>query len=893
MFRGLKHNLYHRVASWLGGSLVLALAFFNYGSGSSAFAQTKGTKAETSGIYTDHSGITHPWSINKAHTLYWEGKPFIPVGVRWTPALLAPGAGASAAQADSSALSTLKTAGVTEVIVTPPVSAVSATIENWQKVIDLLEGDGFHYGISFGEGITDPVSGTIVKPASYRIPNISYAVDAASWNVNHLRGAYYVLADASDGSLQQSGVAKVRDDAASVNIENHTSSKMVAILYPRVALPVTVRGGLPDVWSSFDTYRDKLLALFTQLHFGPGLRFFLDPLASRLRISGVENYLIPDSNSFLLEWEAFLVRHYTDISQLMTAWGVTDRDISSFHEAAQLAPLWADNKGVAYYWDRFTGKRYHADPSHSSFWADFRSFRDSSIRRYNSEIAGILQHYGADVPVVITWPKPADLLELNGQVAANVDGYGIATYGNGSALISRDAGYALSAANANSHYLWLMVSATSPNTPHRNSDIAGQTIGYPTMTQLKYDLDWLRQIGVKGIYIEGAQSSDSAGKATPGNLINSSEQLGWISTYQSQLRSSSDIADYTPLVLPFPRNAAGIASIGPVGSSGIWWLPSIDAGQPVDFGNTYAGYTLQQSSGDNELVIWSNLGTRITHFHVLAPRHVTAETPDGQPIKLKYPGKYTVVVPVGSTPIILKTGGQTLFPVESAQDMVKQLAVLVAMGMDQHLPVEQYRLTLDRTLMALKEHEPDIAFGLAEGAISQILSEVKPYIWIEGEQASSQTFGEVVDDPPASGGAFLRLNTNRAPAEEGYAAQYLFTVNRSDIYNIWVACTPPGPNTSPFVWLVDTGQPSLPESNAPTGFPYLENRFAWQKIGEAQLNPGQHSLTIRVTQPANGRYRLDIDAILITDHPFTPEGVLKPPVGNLLSKKLPKGIKFH
>lgn len=892
MLLGLKHNQCSRFASRLG-SLVLAFALLNFGTGFSAFAQEKGTKAETSGIYTDHSGIAHSWYISKAHTLYWEGKPFIPVGVRWTPALLAPGAGASAAQADSSALSALKTAGVTEVIVSPPVSAVSASAENWQKVIDLLEGDGFHYGISFGEGITDPVSGTIVKPASYRIPNISYAVDAASWNVNHLRGAYFVLADTSDGSLQQSGIARVHDDTASVNIENHTSSKMVAILYPRVALPVTAQGGLPDVWSSFDTYRDSLLSIFTKLHFGPGLRFFLDPLAGRLRISGVANYLIPDSNSFLLEWEAFLARHYTDIGQLMTDWGITDRDITDFYEAAQLAPLWADNKGVTYFWDRRTDKRYHADPSHSSFWADFRTFRDASIRRYNSEIAGILQHYEADVPVVITWSKPADLLELNGQVAANVDGYGIAAYGNGSALISRDAGYALSAANANSHHLWFMVSTTSPNASYRNSNNAGHPIGYSTMTQLKYDMDWLRQIGVKGIYIEGAQSSDSVGKAAPDNLLRVPDQLSWITTYQSQLRSSSNIAGYTPLVLPFPRNAAGIASIGPVGGSGIWWLPSIDAGQPVDFGNTYAGYTLEQTSGDNKLVIWSNLGTRITHFHVLAPRHVTAETPDGQPIKLKYPGKNTVVVPVSTIPIILKTGGQTLFPVEAAQDMVKQLAVLVAMGMDQHLPVEQYRLTLDRALMALKEQEPDIAFGLAEGAVSQMLSEVKPYIWIEGEQANSQTFGEVVDDPAASGGAYLRLDTDRAPTEEGYATQYLFNINRSDIYNIWVACTPPGPDTSPFVWLVDTGQPSLPESNAPTGFFYLENRFAWQKIGEAQLNPGQHSLTIRVTQPANGRYRLDIDAILITDHPFTPDGVLKPVVGNLLSKKLPKGIKIH
>ena len=37
----------------------------------------------TSGAYKDSAGVVHPWSINAAHVLVWDDRPFVPVGGRF------------------------------------------------------------------------------------------------------------------------------------------------------------------------------------------------------------------------------------------------------------------------------------------------------------------------------------------------------------------------------------------------------------------------------------------------------------------------------------------------------------------------------------------------------------------------------------------------------------------------------------------------------------------------------------------------------------------------------------------------------------------------------------------------------------------------------------------
>jgi len=42
-------------------------------------------KPESSGVFLDAKGGSHPWSIGQAHALQWDGAPSLPAGVVFTP----------------------------------------------------------------------------------------------------------------------------------------------------------------------------------------------------------------------------------------------------------------------------------------------------------------------------------------------------------------------------------------------------------------------------------------------------------------------------------------------------------------------------------------------------------------------------------------------------------------------------------------------------------------------------------------------------------------------------------------------------------------------------------------------------------------------------------------
>jgi hypothetical protein len=152
------------------------------------------------------------------------------------------------------------------------------------------------------------------------------------------------------GTDAPAGVTRILDGVATVSAEVG-SAGCVGLLYPHKSLSPTREGSLPDVWSGFDAYRDRLLGTFGRIKFGRGLRFFLDPLCHPIGLTGETEFVVPDSPQFRLEWEAYLSRRYTDIDALMTAWGLLDRDIKDFKHATSLLPLWPAGRGVPFLLD--------------------------------------------------------------------------------------------------------------------------------------------------------------------------------------------------------------------------------------------------------------------------------------------------------------------------------------------------------------------------------------------------------------------------------------------------------------------------------------------------------------------------------------------------------------
>ncbi len=814
----------------------------------------------------------------------WDGQVYVPVGGRFCPRIIEIGDTDANWLADKAALDATKAAGVSDILISPRRSVVDSSSAAWQKLIDYLDSQGLRYGISFGKGVDLPLRGTVVKPTTYRIFNVPADAEV-TWDAAGADSARYVLVDERDGTaIIKEGAARIESGVAIVTTEANLGVGVIGLLYPRKTLPVDNEGSVPDVWTGFDAYRDKLLKTLAAVKFGPGLRFFLDPLADRIGFGGEADSLVPDSPAFKLEWEAFLSRRYTSIEDLMTAWGTTERTVKSYQQAAGMLPLWANAKGVPYLVDGTTGKRNQVG-NESRFWSDLRDCRDEGLRYYMRAISDILKREVANVPVLYTHTAQHRIF-VNPEKTDGFDGLAISVYGRGSSLVSRGAGSAVSQVEDSARTLWCLVSEVMDAPPASKT-----SVGYDTKQAMFLDLDWLRGVGARGFYVDSLQALPVEKNAHV-QLANHPEQLAWLKEYSERVTRDGTTGTAPAVLLPFPQSAAGIVQPGAVSGRGVWMVPSLAAGRSMVFGSSYLGYTITLPEGES-LVIWSLRGPRETHLHADDVRLLRVFSAAGAPIDVKADvKKKTVTLILDETPRIIRTGGQDVFPIEAVEDSLKQLKHLVEQATALKLPALEFKFEMDRADVHYKLKEMTTAHMMAAQALNGIVELMKPYTWIEAEAAETHTFTDALGLEPASGGRILQLSTTAKPPREGYSAQWKFAVPADDSYTVWIAATPPGGQTSPFAWVVDTEQPHNASEGALVGSAYLGDRFVWTRLGRVSIKKGSHNLTLRVLDrtPSADRYNLAIDSILITREAFTPNGILRPALPEPPEKK-PGGKK--
>jgi hypothetical protein len=838
-----------------------------------ASAATLAQKPTTAGVFTDRAGRTHAWSVTSARALVWDGQPFVPVGGTFAPHYLAEGQTEANWERDAAALGILKSKGVLDVLIDPVLTAVDVPAAAWQRLIDHLDANGFRYGVLFGAGITTPLTGTVVKPSKYRQDDIRDG-QGITWRDSDADLLRYYFVDAQDGTqVLHEGQARIRDGETTIPPNERFGNGTVGLFFPHKRLKAAAQGGLADIWSGYDAYRDRMLSTFSEVKFGPGLRFFLDPIGHPISLMGDDtDYIVPDSPAFRLEWEAWLTQHYFSLDDLMNAWGLQERLIKSYSQAARMIPLSSNNRGISFMLDPDTGKRMETRGGSASFWANLRDCRDGSLSFYMNATADLLKREVANVPVVYTRTHNHRIF-TNQERGTGFDGLGMAAYGRGSALITGGAESVISQADASSRPMWCLVT--------ESADTAGpakDTLGIPSKQALFYDFDWLRNVGAKGFYVRGFQVLPE--QAFPNyQILKAPEQLGWVKEYADKLGRGLSVADVRANTLLYPECAAGYVRSGPIGSGSVLWMPSLAEGKPLLWGNSYAGYTIKLPEGE-QTVIWSLRGPRLTHIIVGDPRPVKITTPDGIPLQTGKPDlkRKAVEMVVPETPIVIRGNENEVFPAEAAEDAIGLLKGLVAQAETAKLPdAFSFRLKSDRAVNMYKLRDPRMAYAMAADAINGIVPSVQPYTWQEAERADSHSFSEIVPNPAASGEAYLTLNATARPGVAGYGAEYKFSVPADDSYAVWVACSPPGPQTSPFAWLVDTEQSHLSAEASVVGSAYLGNQFVWMNLGKAYLKKGAHTFTLRVTEPAsNGTWQFSLDTILITRQAFTPSGTTRP-----------------
>ncbi len=866
-----------------------------------------GDKITSNGAFTDKTGAKHRWQINDAHALLWDGAAYLPVGGAFSPHSL-DSESEAAWETDKKALDLLKARGVHDVIVWPDKPLPDVSPAALQRIFDYLDGNDFHYGLAFGPGMTAPLTGTVVRPASYRYDSRDSLT--AQWTVPNADAALYVLIDLSDkeNRILRGGGVFIKDPQVSVPIElSGNSSRAVALLYPHKTLVPNGNGALPDVWAGFDAWRDRLLTFLGKVKFGPNFRFFLDPLARQMGTAGESDYLIPDSTAFLTEFEAYLARRYPNVAEIKTSWGLAEGDFKTHREMARLVPLWANDRGAPYFVDPANGKMLRiGDYRQSRWWEDFLQFRRETLLYTMNSMANLLKRELADVPVVYTWTQ-TDPMFLNNTRDGGFDGIAVMTPPDDATLTGRILGPAYSEAEQASRTMWCIAAPIGAVVRAGSQPVAGQgqtkaaeagasKPPYPSRNALFYDLDQIRKVGYKGFFADGLQSEAGRGGATDWAAM--PESLDWLRDYGVRVAAESAAATYAPRVLLYPQTAPGPARTGFIsGMNGTLWLKAFLPGEAVDLWPSYRGYVLKENNLDKALVLTSLQGARRTHLMVGNPKAVTAHLADGTPVPLKW-GKNSVELTLDERPVVFESNKQRLFPMEAAQDTVLQLGALYQSGIAQKVPsIEQERASLSRAQFALKQQDYETAYNYARAALDELTYLAAPYIWIEGELPYREfnTFNEIAGNVEASNRQYLRLSTPNPPGRFGYGVRYVFDVPNDGRYELWLAGTVPGPGTSPIKWRVNTDPEQDPVSLVPQGPLYLNERFGWIHLGTAQLKRGpQQSLTIYVTDRAQNPpdYIFSIDSILLTQGVFAPNGTVRPlPVDAAAMRQFIKSVR--
>lgn len=824
------------------------------------------------GVYIDSAGERHEWVVTGGHTLLWDGKPFVPVGGLFQ--VQSWGANTSDADfaADTAALETLKKSGVRDVYLQAPRGGLTrVSPQAIQRVFDLLDREGFTYGLSLNDGPSEVLTGYDVRPGKYR--------DAAPENgallrfpVERVASALFFVVGETGGAVITSGEAAVVAEGVRVQVPPVPGRNVVFVL-PQIVHFSSATIGFPNVWEGFDGYRDRLISLFRQIKPGKGFRFFLDPLPADLAYPEDAESFVPTGAAFQIEWGEWLSRRYKTVENLQRSWNITDGGVQTFENAAVLIPLWGGGKGVEQLYDRAANRTLRVGTASSSYWRDLDAFKVASLRGYMNDLATALKKAAANVPVVYRShgysPLFAELPAKRG-----FDGIGIDAYGRGTDLVTRSAAYVYAQASEAPKTMWTPVTATS------DAKAGEKTApGYGTRTALHSDLDWLRELGARGFFVDGVRIIDPTRKKL--DLSGLPDQLHWLADYGDVLtttgvRSEASANAATPDLVFFPRGMDA-ASIRPLRGGG-WWLPTDRAGAVYNFGVCGRVYGLRENDGSITYYLWNPLGTREVKLKV--PKSVTAP---GAPV-LKWSSsaggterKGILTLMVGTEPVRLFNYPTIPIPLDAFDEAIKEAKPLLAALRKQSGPEGgRYEIAIAEIKQHFNDDNPVTSYAELQQLLNELRDLMRPYSWIEAESAAQHSFDMRANRAGASGangGQVLKVAARAAGARDA-TALYGVRVKAAGAYNVWVAATP----DSLLTFRLD-GRPLLDEAIVarPTGAPYSDTGgndggLIWMRLGVANLTVGTHALEMRASGAAT------VDTILLTRDDFMPSGPNPPPV---------------
>lgn len=827
-----------------------------------------GASAPAGGIFTDKAGDSHTWTINDAHTLIWDGKPFVPVGGMFCSKYLTDAQTDANWQADTQALQLLKEHEISDLYINPVKGATTRPPEAWQKLLDYLDAQGFSYGVELTDGPSKPLVGWTIHPSLYRLPDIT-ADKTVTVTLPYTVGGVWALADAKSGDIVKMGSLKPDNGRVSIEVRGVAEAPRVLLVYPLKQINSAL-DGLQNFWEGYGEYRDRVLRTFSSISFGSGMRFWVDPFMNEMGMRGETQYLIPASRSYQTELEAWLKKRYLDVNSLTRAWGLGN-DVRTFEQASQIIPLWYEHKGLTYVYNTATGDTYKLSGLDSRMWDDLLAFRNDSIQGYLNDISLVLKREVANVPVVIKWTATHPYL-FNSKTTG-FDGIGVEAYGPPEVIGPLAGAQCLAIVEQCPRPMWLLTTETQSTAAASKA-----TPGYVSRNEMLDSLGALKASGSKGYYVFGFQLLP---EPTWSNfeLIKTPEQLDWLREFRDRLETEPLFAEWKPRAIWFSAQnplGADLAQLEP----DLWWLPSQSSAQAISAEGDVHGYSIKDAQG-TALYLWTDGERRDL---VLEPpvgvRPVVYFTGTSQPPREAKFEKRKVTIPLTGSPVVIRgiDTGALLTP-DNLLHQVEYLSKLLDRAEQQKMLTGQWKMALENAKQMIKSQRLPLAAATLASAIHGLEPLVAPFYWVEGEDASENNFDSSTYAPKASAFRYLRLFSGVDPPLAPYSAAYpVFTATEGD-YDIWLAGTPPGQSwTSPVSWRVDGSSWTPVSSVSPVGDAYAPELY-WTKIATAHLSPGKHVVRLRVDgrrKEPDQNYVMFIDALVVSQGEFKPDGVKKP-----------------
>ncbi len=376
-------------------------------------------KVLASGNYVDSKGVPHLWSSSPEHAFYWDGDPFMPVSAMLAgPYLFGPKSERDFALFRKD-VEAIRSHGLNHLYLYTQTTMERLSPEQWQRVIDYIEGLGMTYVIGYpwemtkngapklinarpirvGMGLEMKTKATLPGKAGrvLKTAELGFPIDS-----NTISSCQAIAIDAS-------GLVRGPVDCSLRRIDSKQAEAVASfgdvpaggydvIFLPELQVPTRDMG---NPWYNPEEELAQIRNYLVQVRFGPGFRGFIDfGMVNEHGIYNQHESLFIETPEFLKERTEWLKRAHGSLHALGAAWGLTTEKPESFEQAARLYPA-ARISGTGQTLvlaDPVTNHLFCANGKTSPFWLEYLEQRDAVYAAVQEKVCDGVRDV-VDVPV--------------------------------------------------------------------------------------------------------------------------------------------------------------------------------------------------------------------------------------------------------------------------------------------------------------------------------------------------------------------------------------------------------------------------------------------------------------------------------------------------------------